>query len=136
MKHKKRIVVVMLAVALAVGAFFYFQTPKLESEKTSQLTIASLPSPPQQKTITKPEDIQKFVNYFNDLSLYPRLSISVPVGASVWIKTYGELYTHQITITGSIVQFDYRTYQANHDIAAELREMYQSFDYPKTRKTD
>lgn len=136
MKRKKLIFTVLLAVAVLIGLFFYIQTPKLESGKITQLTISSLPSPPQQKTITKQEDIQKFVNYFNNLRLYPRLSINVPTGASVWVKTSGELYTHQITIIGNIVQFDHRTYQTNQDVAAELRIIYQSFNYPEMKKSD
>lgn len=136
MKRKKWILILLLAVVVFSALVFYVQPPKLDSGKITQLTISSLPSPPQQKTITKQEDIQKLVNYFNDLRLFPRLSTGVPAGTSVWVKTSGELYTHQITITGNVVQFDHRSYQTNQDVAAELRMMYQSFNYPEMGKSD
>lgn len=136
MNRRRQIIIFLLIVLFCVLSFLYFQTPKLETNKITQLTISSLPSPPMQKTITRKEDIQKFVDYFNSLYLFPNLSVSVPSGTSVWVKTSGNLYTHQITVTGDIIQFDRRNYQSTKDISAELRELYRSMDYPETQKVE
>ncbi len=136
MNRKKPIELLLIVVAFCVLFFFYFQTPKLEPEKITRFTISALPSPPKEKTVTNKEDIQKFSDYFNSLRLYPEVAISVPAGASVWIKTTGNLYTHQITATGHIIQFDSRTYRSDYDVAAKLRQIYQSFDYPEKNKAD
>ena len=136
-RKKKSITVLSVLVMIGlVFCFFFFQTPSLDEGKIDTLTIATLPAPPKQKTITQKEDIQKFVTLFNSLQLSPTFGILRPAGTTCWIKTFGETYTHEIIITGNILQFDKRTYYVNRDIFSSIQELYQSFEYPETTKTN
>jgi len=131
---KKRIIIVVIAAILVlfcIGGFFLVQPPKLSADHISRIELISLPSPPKKKVITQKEDIQKFVSVFNELNLTPRIPISNPAGTSVWINTYGEQQTYQITMTSSIVQINGLSYRCNEDAAQKMRELYRTFSYPE-----
>lgn len=131
-KKKRWIVSSFLIILLIAFGFLYFQTPTLQSDGISQITIATLPSPPKQKKITGKEDIQKFVAVFNGHHLSPRLGISVPAGTSMWIEISGPTETHEIAINGEMIQFDKRYYSVDGNLKGEIGELYDTYSYPET----
>lgn len=133
MKKKKVIVIIIVSILIlsGIGGFFLIQPPKLNAENISRIEFISLPSPPKRKIITQKEDIQKIVASFNNLTLSPNISISKPFGTQVWINTFGNNQTYEITINGSIVQINALSYKCKENVSTEMRELYQSIDCPE-----
>ena len=124
MKKRLALVIGLLGVILIAG-LFYWTVPDYNADRVKSLTMITLPSPPQYKTITEQKDIKACLDYLTSLDLVPAINF----GKGWWFMIKIDQYT-TISFIGEYVSFNGRTFKikdSNYEEA--LRTLYRSMNY-------
>lgn len=124
MKRKLALVIGLLVVILLVG-LFYWTVPDHDADQVKSMTLITLPSPPQYKTVTEQKDIKACLDYLNSLDLAP----AVNFGKGWWFMIKTDRNT-TISFIGKYVSINGRTFKiktSNYEEA--LRTLYRSMNY-------
>jgi hypothetical protein len=109
------IIAILLIIFLII--FIIFFQPKLSTNNIQFMTITSLPSPPQTKTVNNKEDIKAFVDLFNSIKLHPALDFS-----KGWIIKIDINNTKTILISQGRIVINNISYHANNEIVNKINE--------------
>ena len=129
---RKWIKVMLIAAAVIVLTFiiiyFAIYNPQLSSGGVRQIDIITLPSPPKEKVVTRKEDINTFINYYNTTQKHPLLSFGLS-GWQMSIKVNQNNIEHRITLSGNMMNVDGRWYTVDKDVLPSLEKLYSKFEY-------
>ncbi len=124
MKKKLVLIIGVLAMILVIGIYL-LQVPKYNADQVKSMTLITLPSPPQCKTITDQKDIETCLNYIDSLSLVPAIN----TGKGWWFMIKIDQYT-TISFLDEYVSFNGKTFKIkNRDYKDSLRALYKSMIY-------
>ncbi len=124
MKKRLALVIGLLGVFLIIG-LFYWTAPNYDPDQVKSLTMITLPSPPQYKTVTEQKDISTCLEYLDSLDLTP----AVNFGKGWWFMMKINQNT-TVTFIGDYVSFNGRTFKIKDpDYEETLRTLYQSMNY-------
>lgn len=123
-KSRLALIIGLLALILIVG-LFYWAAPIYKADQVKSLTMITLPSPPQYKTVTDQKDIEVCLDYLDSLDLAPAINF----GKGWWFMIKIDSNT-TISFIGEYVSFNGRTFKVkNPDYEDTLRALYQSMNY-------
>ncbi len=124
MKKRLALVIGFLGVLLMVGLFFW-TVPDYDAGQVKSLTLITLPSPPQYKTVTEQKDIKTCLDYIDSLDLVPAINF----GKGWWFMIKIDRNT-TISFIGEYVSFNGRTFKIKDPNYEEaLRNLYHSLNY-------
>lgn len=123
---KKRLALLIgLLVVILIAGLFYWTVPDYNADRVKSLTMITLPSPPQYKTITEQKDIKACLDYLTSLDLVPAINF----GKGWWFMIKIDQYT-TISFIGEYVSFNGRTFKIKDpDYEEALRTLYRSMNY-------
>lgn len=128
-RYKKIIILLFISILIILVVKYISTKPTLHEENIKSITIATLPSPPKVKKITRKEDIAKFVNYYNQIKGKPLIlrAFQSQKGWELLIKI--DDGTHTLTLIGNEIEVDGHWFVVDDEVKENVKKLYNDFDY-------
>ena len=118
MKKKWIFCLVLCLCVVAGGAVWLFTgNTSLNTEGIEQITIRKLPEMNDVKRFNTPEEIQEFVDFWNEIPFRPVIRLDCSAGTYAFVDFHGEPYRYSIMVLNSHqIQIGIRYYQTDADL--------------------
>lgn len=128
-KRNKRLLIFVLCITLLCGCsnILSSKNTTLSLNNTKSITIATLPSPPKKKYVTRKTDIKKIIDFVNSMSKkeIPKKNV---YGWFISISTLGK-EKHDISFAGTNLNIDDKWYEINNNELDKIIKLYKELDY-------